>query len=240
MEILGIPVFNLLMALIIAIIIGLIAKAKSDRAKNLIYSLPIPITLALIATRKDVEGSHVIGLFLLTGFLWLVCFLRSRGWPILIADVFAALTYATVGYFAVKPVVSGHKVFLVLSLGYALFWIAFMKLYQFKAPDKTAGKGINILAKGGLVFIIALGLLTAKDALQGVVVTFPFSGVFAVVEMRHKLESLAADWTRNSLAVVFFFTAIHFLAVSCGTHIAIALGWVVYFFTLKAIRKYTA
>ena len=64
--------------------------------------------------------------------------------------------------------------------------------------DRTGGK---VLALGALL-MVGLGQL-----LQGMVVTFPYSGVLVVVETRRDLVEFRAHFARNSLALLAFFTA---------------------------------
>ncbi len=227
--------FNVIMALVIAVIIVVISILKNPMAKAIVYSLPIPITLALIASQKEVDESHIAGLFLLTGFLWLVNTLHKRGVGILSSDILSTLTYVIIGYWTIKLI--PHGSFYLSAAVYFLFWVAFMSKYKFvKTGNIEKERGPNMTIKGVLIFSIALALLSAKDVLMGIVVTFPFSGVFAVIEMQRNLEILAAEWTKNSLAVLCFFITIHLLSGILGIYLAIFLGWVVYLIVLKLIR----
>ncbi len=65
-----ITMFTVVMAVALAFIIVLISIVKNPVIKSLIYGLPFPATLALIATQKNVDGTHIVGLFLLVVFLW--------------------------------------------------------------------------------------------------------------------------------------------------------------------------
>ncbi|MBI3626984.1 hypothetical protein HY224_02985 [Candidatus Uhrbacteria bacterium] len=94
---------------------------------------------------------------------------------------------------------------------------------------------INIAAKGVLIFIAASLLLTLKDAFNGVVVTFPYAGVFVVIEMRDELETLAREYTRNSMAVLIFFIIVYLCMPRLALYPSILLGWLGYFITLKAV-----
>ena len=84
-------IFNFVMAGVIALVILAIASVRDSRLKAIIYGLPIPITVALIATKSPVDTSHIIGLFLLCLFLWSVFYLYKR-WqlPIFTADILRA------------------------------------------------------------------------------------------------------------------------------------------------------
>jgi hypothetical protein len=60
--------------------------------------------------------------------------------------------------------------------------------------------------------------------LQGMVVTFPYSGVLVVIETRRDLVEFRAHFARNSLALVAFVTAF-FLTQDISRPIAVAAGW---------------
>lgn len=203
---------NVLMALSIAAIIVVIASLTSARAKAIVYSLPIPITMALIASRNGVDGSHVIGLGLLMGFLWLVSQLSSRGINILLADVISATAYVGVGYAILG--LKDMAPFYILCITYAVFWLIF-RLFERQRPAPIAanvsGKKINLWLKALVVFFIAYCLLETKNLLSGIVVTFPFLGVFAVVEMKENLRTLSREFAKNSIAILAFFVMVHFL-----------------------------
>src|SRR4051794_18194193 len=81
--------------------------------------------------------------------------------------------------------------------------------------DRTGGK---VLALGALL-MVGLGQL-----LQGMVVTFPYSGVLVVVETRRDLVEFRAHFARNSLALLAFITA-YYLTQGISRPVAAASGW---------------
>lgn len=228
--------FNIVFALTIGIVIAIIASVKGARTKALIYSLPIPMTLALIATGGHVDASHIIGLLLVALFLWFVTFLKSKGMHIVAADIVSALTYICVGYVLVTYT---DIPFYVAVLGFVALWVLFVASYRdkrFTEPSKKVAK-VHPILKFPIVSIIAFALLNLKTLLSGIVVTFPFSGVFAVVETQHMLRTLSATFARNSLGMLVFFTTIH-IADNLGLVAKLALGWAVYLVALKLITTF--
>jgi hypothetical protein len=233
-----IPFFNIIMAFLIASIIIVISILKNPVVKAIVYGLPIPITLALIATQKTVNGSHILGLFLLTGFLWIILFIKERcGFNIVLIDIVSSILYVGLGYlFVILFPVQDH-LFVLLFL-YILFWFIFITFFRKKeSREEVERKKINPIIKGTFIFVISLLLLSAKDSLEGVVVTFPFSGVFAVIEMRDSLDVLAAEFTKNSLAILVFFCVIFLLFPFIGMYLSIFVGWIFYSFELYLIQK---
>jgi hypothetical protein len=231
--------FNLIMALVIALVIIAIATVKNPVLKAVVYGLPIPITVALVASQKGVDSSHIVGLFLLVLFLWVVHWLRRCGVHILIADVIGALIYVVLGFMAVH-VMKGAHLFIPLVGAYVVFWILWMMRTRGPPQDEPAPQvnTVPLLRKGVVIFVVANVLLALKDLLKGVVVTFPFSGVFAVVEMQGKLHTLASEFTKNSIAILVFFAIVHYAAYAMQLYAAVALGWVGYVVVLTAVRKY--
>jgi hypothetical protein len=95
---------------------------------------------------------------------------------------------------------------------------------------------MHVLKKGPLVFVLAIVLLSFKAMLKGVVVLFPFSGIFTVIEMRDDLEVLASEFTKNSISILSFLLIVYVLSASIGFYLAIACGWIGCVITLKVVR----
>lgn len=226
---------NTVSALAISLIIYCMAVVKSSRVKALVYSLPIPITIALIATGGKVDSSNIIGLLLLCLFLWLVRLLYVYKLPLLAADVTSAVLYVVVGFALIKGI---SLSFGVVCLAYTVLWLVFVLIYRpSKEVQREAPQKIKPVPKAVIVFALALVLLTLKSYLAGVVVTFPFSGVFAVVEGKNILKTLAAVFSRNSLAILIFFITFYSIHSKTGLWPALLLGWVVYAIALSVITK---
>ena len=224
---------NILSALIIGLIIAAIALVKNDRLKALIYSLPIPITATLIATGGEVNANHLIGLLLSNLFLWSVFLLNRRRVNIFLSDVIATLAYIGVGYVLIQnvsiPFYWGLLIYLVI-------WVLFLCLYRFRNVEAESSTASTIGAGGKFVIVssFAFILLNLKNYLSSIIVTFPFSGVFAVVEGKNILEMLAVTFTRNSLAIAAMFAVLYILTdVPLG--IRIAISWIVYLVVLKTV-----
>jgi hypothetical protein len=226
---------NILSAISIGLIIAVMASIKNSQLKATIYSLPIPITIAIIATGVKVNITNVVGLFLITLFLWFVWFLHERGLNISASDVIAAVCYVIVGYAGVKYVklsfYTGVSVYLVT-------WLTFILVYRNRVvPErKRTNSKIKPATKGVVVTLLAYVLFSLKNYLAGIIVTFPFSGVFAVIESKHMLETLAGVFTRNSIAILMMFVTIHALV---GTNVGVKLiaGWAVYLVVLNLAIK---
>jgi len=226
--------FNFIMAGVITLVILLIASVREGRLRAIIYGLPLPITTALIATKSQIDASHVIGLFLLCVFLWLVFFFyKKRNLTIIASDILSATIYVILGFFLIRIISID---FWKMVFFYLLFWIIYLLRYQPKY-EQGSKSPIKPLIKGGLVFVISLCLLLLKSILRGVVVTFPFSGIFAVVEAKDTLYTLAGEFTKNSLSILVFFIIVNVLSPKIGYYQSILLGWLFYFPILLLLQK---
>lgn len=228
---------NISSAISIGIIIGLMSAIGDARLKATVYSLPIPITIALIATHGKITGISVIGLALLCGFLWLVYFLYEKlHMNIIIADILAAILYIGIGYISVKQI---KLSFTLLASIFIVFWAFIIyKLHGSIGSEKSKIKPrLSPYTKGAITTFLSLILFSLKDALSSIVVTFPFSGVFAVVETKNNLGLLARVFTRNSLAILGLFISIQVLKQSVSLFASLIVGWVVYFIVLKMVEK---
>jgi hypothetical protein len=224
------------MALAIALTIVVISLVKNPVVKAIVYGLPIPITVTLIASQKGVGTSHIVGLFLLTAFLWAVCWLREKGLNIFVADIVSTMAYVGAGYALTRLEIENGTLFVLFSFSYFCLWLVFFLLWpRESSPAPSQKKGVNVAVKGVIVFSVATVLLALKELLRGVVVTFPFSGVFTVVEMRDQTSVLRGEFTRNSVAILIFFIFVHFTASIFGLYLSIVAGWVIYLLVLKTV-----
>lgn len=226
---------NILSALCIGAIIAAMGMVKNARIKALIFSLPISITTALIATGATVSAANVIGLFFLCLFLWVVYGLYKKGAPILLADAIGAAAYVAVGYMVTNFV---QVPFYVACFMYILVWGSFT-LWYLRQPlrrEVSIKSTVHPAMKLTTVSTLAFVLLTLKNYLVGIVVTFPFAAVFAVVESRRGLYALAATFCQNSIAILVFFIAVYALQ-DLAIPLKLAFGWGVYALALWAVAQ---
>jgi hypothetical protein len=226
---------NILSALSIGVMIFIMSLLKSGYIKALVYSLPIPITLALVATGGTIDETNVTGLLLVCGFLWMVWALNKAGINLYVADIVSAITYVGVGFIAVTYLAISFQLAVAI---YAIVWGVFVWRYKHVVQNSKVKnvRHLNPFVKLPIVSTIAYVLLNFKSFLAGVIVTFPFSGVFAVLESRNTLRTLAATFTRNSFAILIFFITIYLLSDQLLA-VRILVGWCVYLVALFAISK---
>ncbi len=229
---------DLISAASISIVITAMSKVSSQKAKALLYSIPIPITIALIGSKGIAGSLSISGLMLTASFLWSCYFLHDKkGWGILYADVFLALSYVVAAYFLAKYL----KVSLWVMLGiYLLTWLALMASFKRRTFKyrKVAPATTNIWLKAFVIFVIAFLLLSAHQYLAAFIVTFPYNGVFAVYENRFGLLPQAALFTRNSLALAAYFVANYLVGHNMSGFARYAFSWAAFGVTLVAVNYF--
>jgi hypothetical protein len=230
---------NLLSALAIGIIIGWMARIPNVRLKAAIYTLPIPISIALLATHPRINSSEIIGLLLVCGFIWLTKLLHETfRITLLLADVLAAMLYVAVGYIFIRLV---HVNFPTALTIYITFWLVLIRLFRKHPSEEKSVKPSTIspLTKGTGTTLISFIMFSLKDALAGIVVTFPFSGVFAVAETKGQLGVFFRVVVRNSLAIIGLFVSMYALQIHLNLIVNLTIGWAVYFVILKLVQRVT-
>lgn len=254
--------------LLVTAVVWAISVIRSVRLRALVYSLPLPMTLALVSTGHRVDGAQLFGVLGLNLFFVTVAVTHQRlRWPILIADGAGIAVYVAMsaGLLAVPvPFEAALAVTLVL-------WLTAVLLLRRRAGspsaaarvaseesagsdggdtrrgaggagsgDGTAGtdtrrQGLPALLK--LVVILVGALLTALlgTLLRGMVVTFPYSGVLVAIEARRQLADFSRHFARNSLALVGFLTAYHYLQ-EVSSAVALGAGWAAFALVASALH----
>ncbi|MET8252885.1 hypothetical protein [Micromonospora sp. NPDC005197] len=266
--------------LLVTAVVWAVSVIRSVRLRALVYSLPLPMTLALVSTPYGVGGAQVLGVLGLNLFFVTVAVTHQRlRWPILLADGAGIAVYVALsaGLLAVDiPFEEALGATLVL-------WLPAMLLLRRRARTRvapaTAAGGADAAAAGGadaaaageadaaaagpaaagdadsraetpaegrpdglpallkLLVIFVGAILTAVlgAVLRGMVVTFPYSGVLVAVEARRQLVEFSGHFARNSLALVGFLTAYHYLQ-DVSSAVAVGSGWAAFAVVATALH----
>lgn len=219
---------NLLSALAVSGIITAMAGVHSQKLKAILYTLPFPITIALIGSNSVATSLTLLGLILTGSFLWGCYFLHYKlGLKVLYADAILAILYVVAAYILAQSVnVSFWIMFTIFVSAWLLLMALFKKTtfsYRSHAPVKT-----NLWLKAITVFVIAFALFSAHQYLAAFVVTFPYNGVFAVYENKAGLLPQAALFTRNSLALAAYFLANYLVGTQYAAPVRYAASWLAF------------
>ncbi|WP_433550676.1 hypothetical protein ACQP08_22555 [Micromonospora zamorensis] len=235
--------------LLVTAVVWAVSVIRSVRLRALVYSLPLPMTLVLVSTDNDrVDGAQLLGVLGLNLFFVTVAVTHHRlRWPILLADVAGIAVYVALSAGLLAVVIP----FEVALVGTLVLWLAAMLLLRRRARLNTAPADAPAVAvetsDGGrpdglppllkLVVIFVGAILTALlgAVLRGMVVTFPYSGVLVAVEARHQLREFSRHFARNSLALVGFLTAYHYLQ-DVSSAMALGAGWAAFAVVAAALH----
>jgi hypothetical protein len=227
---------TLITSLLITLTVWAVSTIRSIRWRSLVYSLPLPISLALITTSAKVDGSQIWGVVALNLFFSIVALIHVRwGWPILVADALGVVAYIglsiTVAAFAPIP-------FWPSLLAVIVLWISAIFLIPLNGHDTPARpeqQWPGSLVKLSSVFGASLLMVAIGNLLKGFVVTFPYSGVLVAIETRHDLGDFTRHFARNSISLIAYFTGCY-VARDRGETIAITAGWVAFALCAAALQ----
>ncbi|MGN9892102.1 hypothetical protein [Micromonospora sp. L31] len=227
--------------LLVTAVVWAVSVIRSVRLRAFVYSLPLPMTLALVTTDHRVDGAQLLGVLGLNLFFVTVALTHHRlRWPILLADLagIAAYVALSAGLLAV-PVPFGPALAGTLAL-----WLLAMVVLRRRAravpapPERPVdARPDSLPAPAKLAVIFAGAVLTGLlgQLLRGMVVTFPYSGVLVAVEARRQLVDFSRHFARNSLALVGFLTAYHHLQ-DASPVVALAGGWAAFALLATALH----
>ncbi|MEU8332098.1 hypothetical protein [Micromonospora sp. NPDC048839] len=222
--------------LLVTAVVWAVSVIRSVRLRALVYSLPLPMTLALVSTDHRVDGAQLLGVLGLNLFFVTVAVTHHRlRWPILLADGAGIAVYVALsaGLLAVRVP------FEAALAGTLALWLAAMLLLRRRVAhpradiaadtDADAGAearsdGLPVLLKLVVIFVGAILTTLLGAVLRGMVVTFPYSGVLVAVEARRQLPEFSWHFARNSLGLVGFLTAYHYVQDISPT-VALVAGW---------------
>lgn len=227
---------TLLTAAVVTSVVWAVSLVRSLRLRALIYSLPVPITLVLVATRIPVSAQHLLGVVLLNLFVAVVAGLHRYGrWPILIADLAGIAAYVG-GSWAILHL--GDLPFLPALAAVLALWVVAVTLarrttiqprhrpsdQQAQPTPERRRAALPTLGKLLVIGVSALLVVALGGLLRGMVVTFPYSGVLVVIETRRDLAEFCIHFTRNSSALLAFITAYYFTQ-EISPYLALGVSW---------------
>ena len=220
--------------LLVTAVVWAVSVIRSVRLRALVYSLPLPMTLALVSTDYPVNGAQVLGVLGLNLFFVTVAVTHQRlRWPILLADGAGIAVYVALS----AGLLAVHIPFEAALAGTLLLWLAAMLWLRRSAGPRAAPAadepaavaetrpdGLPALLKLVVIFFGAILTALLGAVLRGMVVTFPYSGVLVAIEARRQLSEFSRHFARNSLALVAFLCAYHYLQ-DVSSAVALGGGW---------------
>lgn len=217
---------SLVTGLLVTLIVWSVSQVRSVRWQSLLYSLPLPITVVLATTDVRVDGGQLLGVAALVLFFAVVSVLHLRlGWHIAAADAAGVLTYILLGRLIAWW---GPIPFLPTLLVVSLAWLVATSLAGTAdgAPAERQPYA-GTVARFGIVLGASMLTVALGRVLQGLIVTFPYSGVLVAVEVRRDLDSFTRGFLRVSIGLVAFLVGFE-LAQDGNRWIALGAGWLAF------------
>ncbi|MEU9742114.1 hypothetical protein AB0E12_23305 [Micromonospora chersina] len=225
--------------LLVTAVVWAVSVLRSVRLRAFVYSLPLPMTLALVTTGHPVEGAQLLGVVGLNLFFLTVAVTHRRlRWPILLADLAGVAVYVALSAGVLAVPVPFEA---ALAGAVALWALAMVLLSRGPAtappPQPADARRDGLAAPVKLMVIFAGALLTGLlgGLLRGMVVTFPYSGVLVAVEARRQLVEFSRHFARNSLALIGFLAGHHYLQ-DTSPAFALAAGWAAFALVSAALH----
>lgn len=233
---------TIIFALAITFVVVVIAGIANPKLRAAVYSLPIPITIVLIATGGNVNTTHLTGLIDVVIFFSVIWFLSKKLKLHIIWSIFIGiLIYIFLGTLF-KGLV--EVPFILSYVTMTIVWLLYIFKFQLRINkdqykqliQKTTYK--DHIVRAGVVFSLASIIITIKSLLLGATVTFPYTGTFTGYVMRNQLPVLIAEICRNFFAIMTFFLTLWYFQPIIGLLSAIAIGWIVNISVLYMIVRY--
>ncbi|MFF4894230.1 hypothetical protein [Micromonospora chersina] len=239
--------------LLVTAVVWAVSVLRSVRLRAFVYSLPLPMTLALVTTGHPVEGAQLLGVVGLNLFFLTVTLTHRRlRWPILLADLAGVAVYVALS----AGVLAVPVPFEAALAGTVTLWALAMVLLRRRSatapssqpadarrsatapssqPADARRDGLAAPVKLAVIFAGALLTGLLGGLLRGMVVTFPYSGVLVAVEARRQLAEFSRHFARNSLALVGFLAGHHYLE-GTSPAVALAAGWAAFAVVAAALH----
>lgn len=215
--------FDILLILGVSGLVTIVAFVDEPRVKALVFSLPIPFTLANLSLGAPVGASHAAGVLNLLLFLNLARWLHTGARvPIVPTIAISAGVYIGVGA-VLNAVIPDTP---------AAFWVAYAVVVVVAVtillamPDRKEPRHrselpvpIKFLAVAGVVTLVVI----LKGILGGFMTTFPLAGVTTVYETRRSLWTLCRHAPLLMLAVSTMMLAMRLSQSLAGMSVAVSL-----------------
>lgn len=224
-----------LSAVCIGLFVWAVGLLTSVRARAAAYTLPIPMTVVLLAGDITVSADQLFGLVLLNAFFYTVALLCRFS---ALNQAFCVLAAAAV-YIGLSIAISHapRVTFWPVALAYVCIWLAVVAYLRVTYFSHSRASGPQLLPtfsfteqgrRIALIGISCSAALMAAHLMGGLVVTFPFAGILVAWELeRTKTYAFACEFQLTSFALFAFFTFMYIAHTTfgLGTYGIISAGW---------------
>lgn len=216
----------------ITLVVWAVTTIRSPGLRATLYSLPIPMSLAIVLVDADPpSGNQLLGVFLLVAFFSTVRTLSLRMSNVL------AVAISTAGYLAVTVTIE-RLVQLPWTVAYVLaplLWalgIALTNSLRPDAADRSTGASERVapaLLGSALATAVSFAL---GSSLGGFIVTFPYSGVAVALLWRDDRRAFCQKLARRSIGLYVFLGVYHEVSGLHSLGVSLAAAWAAFLLTL--------
>lgn len=230
-------IWDFILMFAVSIQATMLAYMHNPKIKAILYSIPIPFTLASLSLGHPIDVTHVLGLpmvFIYTnGVRWL--YVEGK-LPIIIAIIIGALVHCVAGVAVARFVPVTEKSFWIAITGVTAFSVwTYMAM-----PEKTEEghkSPLPVIIKFILIMLIIAGLIIIKKALRGFMAFFPMVGVVAAYEARNCLWTLGRQVPVLMLGMCPLLAICHVTQSKIGLAYGLLTGWVAFLAVLAGFSR---
>lgn len=222
----------------ITAVVWLIMSVRSPRLRAVLYSLPIPITIALLAGSSTRPGGQYLGVVLLVAFMYAVALLEPR-----LGRIWSVAT-SLFGYVAIAVAV--HR-WIALSAGVAfgVSTVALAIIWFFKRQRPLSARESSDQVRPGAVEyaavpVVTMGIWVLGSVLGPFLITFPYSGVPTALAIRSGRLLFAANFANQAWLLLGFLGLFHVLRADLTKWAALGLAWMAFLLVSALVNRVAA
>lgn len=198
---------------------------RSVQARGILYSLPLPITIALLALPREDTSSLYFGIPLLTAFLFIVALVEPR------VGRFLAVLCGLFAYIGVAGAVHKWVSFQDwLALAVSSLLLALMSILGSRVKRKATK--VSQGSPGILEYVAVPAVTSATWTLGSILgpflVTFPYSGVPTALAMRSGHLALAVGFSGQAWLLLGFVAIVDLTRTSTDLAFSLFLAWIAF------------
>lgn len=223
-------------AAVILVVWGL-GAFRDPRTRSLVYILPIPMTVVLVASGGRTYPQQVLGVLLVAVFFFVAQAVQRRTGRTTVTLAAGLVTYLAAAALLRHLPSPGLPTALVATLAGLALLITAQRSTEGTSP--ALPQSLREWRRFVVIAVTAVAATALGGLLGSLVVTFPYSGIPLVVDARHHLRPIARNVTRNCLALTAFFTA----AITVQDHlpfpVTLLAAWTAFAITAAGVAAAT-
>jgi hypothetical protein len=237
----NLSLLDVLLIVGVSSLVTVIAFVDRPRVKALIFSFPIPFSLANLSLGRPIGAGHAAGLLNLLLFLNLVRWLHVRfRVPIVPTIALAAAVYIGIGGVLNRLIPGTATAFwltFAVVIAVAILLLILMQVRVEPGHRSELPVPVKFAAVAAVVTVVVL----LKNVLGGFMTTFPLAGVVTVYETRKSLWTLSRQAPLLVLAIAGMMGVMRLCQTQAGLSVALSLlpglaAWIALMTPITVVR----